>query len=340
MGVAFFALGGTISMAGADGGSVTRLGAAQLAAAVPGLAELGVALDVRDIDAVPSGNLTFAQVLDVVDRAADAVSRGAAGVVVSQGTDTMEETAFLADLVWDRPEPLVFTGAMRNPTLAGPDGPANLLAAVAVAADPAARDLGVLLVFADEVHAARWARKTHSTSTATFASPNTGPLGHVVERRVRLLGGLPRPAALPRPDPGALAAVRVGLHTVTLDDDAAWLAGLADTHQGLVVAGFGVGHVPAALAPCWARSPSGSRWCSRRGPARARCWRARTERSVRSRTWRGGGCSTAGSCTRTRLGCCCGCCWRAAPTGTGSPRSSPNGAEPARAPPGSPPLTA
>ncbi|WP_412543335.1 asparaginase [Longispora sp. K20-0274] len=249
MTVAFFALGGTISMAGADGGVVTRLGAADLVAAVPGLAGLGVPLDVRDVDAVPSGNLTFDQVLDVVDRARDAVAGGAAGVVVSQGTDTLEETAFLADLVWDRPEPLVFTGAMRNPTLAGPDGPANLLAAVAVAADRAARDLGTLVVFADEIHAARRVRKTHSTSTATFASPDTGPLGHVVERTPRLLASVPRHPALARPAPGALAGVRVALHTVTLDDDGSGLAGLADTQQGLVVAGFGVGHVPAALAP-------------------------------------------------------------------------------------------
>jgi L-asparaginase len=170
--------------------------------------------------------------------------------VVTQGTDTLEETAFLVDQVWPHPQPFVLTGAMRNPTLAGPDGPANLLAAARVACSPAARDLGALVVFKEEIHAARWVRKTHSTSTATFASPNAGPIGHVVEDRVRILT---RPARLDgvqgRAEPAALEATRVALYTVTLDDDGLLLQGLADTHQGLVVAGFGVGHVPSALAP-------------------------------------------------------------------------------------------
>jgi L-asparaginase len=249
MSVALFALGGTISMAGRDGGVVARLGGADIAAAVPGLAELGIPLDVRDLHAGPSANLTFAKMLDIVDEAASAVSGGASGVVIAQGTDTLEETAFLADLVWLHRAPLVFTGAMRNPTLAGADGPANVLAAVAVAASDAARDRGTLVVFGDEIHAARWVRKTHSTSTATFASPNIGPIGHVIEGRVRLLATLPRPVPLDRPDSAALAATRVALYTVSLDDDGALLSGLADTHHGLVIAGYGVGHVPAALAP-------------------------------------------------------------------------------------------
>ncbi|MFC4110123.1 asparaginase [Micromonospora zhanjiangensis] len=250
MDVTLFALGGTISMTGHDGGGVvSRLGGADLVAAVPGLAGTGVSLDVRDPRAVPSANLTFGQVLDVLDDAAAAVAGGAHGVVVTQGTDTLEETAFLADLVWPHAQPLVFTGAMRNPTLPGADGPANLLAAVRVAADRTARDLGALVAFKNEIHAARWVAKSHSSSTATFVSPNLGPVGHVVEGRVRLLVGLPRHAPLPRPAAEGLAANRVALHTVSLDDDGTGLAGLADSHQGLVVAGFGVGHVPADLAP-------------------------------------------------------------------------------------------
>ncbi|MFC0006296.1 asparaginase [Micromonospora siamensis] len=248
MSVALFALGGTIAMAGTgSGGVVNRLTAADLTAAVPQLAD--IPLDVRDVDAVPSAALTYPQILDLVDAAGAAVAAGATGVVVTQGTDTLEETAYLADLVWPHPAPLVVTGAMRNPTLAGPDGPANLLAAVRVAAAPAARDLGVLVAFNDEVHAARYVRKTHSTSTATFASPNTGPLGHLVEGQVRLLTRPPRHAPLSEVDRGRLAATRVALHTVTLDDDVALLDAVARDRDGLVVAGFGVGHVPPAFAP-------------------------------------------------------------------------------------------
>ncbi|MGW1059679.1 asparaginase domain-containing protein [Micromonospora rubida] len=250
MTVVLFTLGGTIAMAGsAEGGVVARLVGADLVAAVPGLADLGHPIDVRDARAVPSADLTYRQILDLVDAASSAVAGGAAGVVVTQGTDTLEETVFLADLLWPHPEPLVFTGAMRNPTLAGADGPANLLAAARVAAAPAARDLGALVVCHDEVHAARWVRKTHSTSTGAFVSPNTGPLGHVVEGEVRVLT---RPRRLP-PVPGVeadrLDAVRVALHTVTLDEDTDLVTNLFRGRDGVVVAGFGVGHVPPALAP-------------------------------------------------------------------------------------------
>jgi L-asparaginase len=243
--VALYTLGGTIAMAGSH-----RLTGADLTAAVPGLSELGYPVEIQDIESVPSGNLSMAKVLDVVDAASKAIADGATGVVVTQGTDTLEETAFLVDQVWPHSQPFVLTGAMRNPTLAGPDGPANLLAAARVACSPAARDLGALVVFKEEIHAARWVRKTHSTSTATFASPNAGPIGHVVEDRVRVLT---RPTRLDgvqgRAEPADLDANRVALYTVTLDDDGVLLKGLAETHQGLVVAAFGVGHVPAALAP-------------------------------------------------------------------------------------------
>ncbi len=245
MSIALFTLGGTISMAGKH-----RLSGDDLTAAVPGLAEVGHAVEIQDVEKVPSANLTASKMLDVVDAASKAVADGATGVVVTQGTDNLEETAFLVDQVWPHQQPFVLTGAMRNPTLAGPDGPANLLAAVRVACSPAARDLGALVVFKEEIHAARWVRKTHSTSTATFVSPNTGPIGHVIEDRVRVLT---RPLRLDgvhgRAEPAELDATRVALYTVTMDDDGLLLAGLADTHQGLVVAGFGVGHVPSALAP-------------------------------------------------------------------------------------------
>ena len=252
MSVALFALGGTISAAGRSGsprvGAVPRLTGAQITAAVPGLAALGVPLDVRDAQAVPSADLTFAAMLDVVAAAEAAVRDGARGVVVTQGTDTLEETAYLVDLVWPRPEPFVLTGAMRNPTLAGADGPANVLAAVRVAADPAARGLGALVVFNDQLHAARWVRKTHSTSTATFASPDLGPIGQVVEDTVRVLARPPRQPPLTRAGIAEhLDATRVALYTATLDDDGALLDVVAEGHQGLCRAQGGKGDSSSVL---------------------------------------------------------------------------------------------
>lgn len=254
--VVLYTLGGTIAMAGhahAPGGAgsvVARLGGQELAGAVPGLGEAGVALRIADVDRIPSADLTFAQLVDLVALAGDAVRAGAAGAVVTQGTDTLEESAYLADLLWAHEAPLVFTGAMRNPTLAGPDGPANLLAAVRAAADPQARGLGVLVAFNDELHAARYVRKAHATSTATFVSPDAGPVGRFEEERLRLLALPPRRDPLtPAPSPDALARVRVGLHTAVLDEQGDELDGLAQRYQGLVVAGFGVGHVTSRLVP-------------------------------------------------------------------------------------------
>jgi L-asparaginase len=162
-------------------------------------------------------------------------------VVITQGTDTIEETAYLLDLLHDGPEPIVVTGAMRNPTLAGPDGPANLLAALQVAASPKAAGLGCLVVFADEIHAAARVRKTHATSPATFASPNGGPLGYLVEGA---------PAVINRPVHRFTVArtlhrqPRVGLYTATLGDDGMLLDKLSAYLDGAVVAAFGAGHVP------------------------------------------------------------------------------------------------
>ncbi|WP_018349930.1 asparaginase [Longispora albida] len=245
MSVTLFTLGGTISMAGQSeaGGVVARLTGADLTRAVPGLDASEI--EIRDTQKVPSANLTFAQVLDVVAEAGEAVKAGAEGVVVTQGTDTLEESAYLADLVWPHSAPLVFTGAMRNPTLAGPDGPANLLAAIRVASAPAARDLGALVAFNDEVHAARWVRKTHATSTATFGSPVTGPIGYFAEGEARLLTRPLRHLPLSAPSPEALAATRVPVHQLVFDDESPLPAGVA----GLVMSAFGVGHVPARLVP-------------------------------------------------------------------------------------------
>lgn len=264
--IVLYTLGGTIAMAGilpasgpgesADSGAtvVARLGGADLAASVPGLEEFlaagGMRLRIEDLSRHPSADLTFAQIAALVERAGQAVEAGAVGVVVTQGTDTLEETAFLADLLWDREAPLVFTGAMRNPTLAGADGPANLLAAARTAAAPDARGLGVLVAFNDDLHAARWVRKTHATATDTFRSPETGPIGHLEEERVRILTRPARRTPIPAPTADALAAARVAVHTVVLDeDDETALAALAPHVAGLVVAGFGVGHVPGRIAP-------------------------------------------------------------------------------------------
>ena len=246
--VVLFALGGTIAMAGGGGaGVVARLTGHDLVGGASGLDD--VPIEVRDVPAMPSADLTFRDVLDVVESAGQAITDGARAIVLTQGTDTLEETAFLVDSVWSHEAAFVLTGAMRNPTLPGADGPANLVAAMRVACSDAARRRGALVVFNDEIHTARFVRKTHSTHTATFTSPDAGPIGHVVEDVARFLLDVPRRTPIAGFTEQSLAATRVALYTATFDDDGGLLAPVAGTCQGLVVAGFGAGHVPAHLAP-------------------------------------------------------------------------------------------
>jgi len=242
--VVVFGLGGTIAMTASDsGGVVPTLSPQQLLDAVPGLDDLGIELDVVAFRSRPGASLTFDDLLELAAAIRETLARGATGVVVTQGTDTIEETAFLLDLLHDQPHPVVVTGAMRNPTLAGADGPANLLAAVEVAASPKTRDLGCLVVLADEIHAAARVRKTHSTSPATFASPNGGPLGYLIEGVPTVIVRRLARHVIPVP-PAASSSPRVGLYTATFGDDGALISDAAARLDGLVVAGFGVGHVP------------------------------------------------------------------------------------------------
>ncbi|MEU7698012.1 asparaginase [Streptomyces sp. NPDC039028] len=235
--VTVFTLGGTIS---ARGGDAARMSGREVLAALGGDHDIVL----NDFRRVPSSTLTHADLAALAAEIRTTVAAGS-GAVVVQGTDTLEETAFLLDLLCTTEQPIVVTGAMRRPDLPGADGPANLAAALAVAADPACRHLGVLVVLADEIHAARHARKTHTTSVATFASPGAGPLGHVVEGEPRVLF---RPAAPAAAHPLTLDPdVRVALITLSQGDRGELLDAVDHRFQGLVVAAFGAGHAPAWL---------------------------------------------------------------------------------------------
>lgn len=247
--IAVGSLGGTITMTPRSGrpGVAPTLDAADLLAAVPAL-EAVADLTATTLRTVPGAELRPGDLVAVTDWARDQVDAGADGVVVVQGTDTIEETAYLLDLHWDRPHPLVVTGAMRPPSTPGADGPANLLAAVTVAADPSARDRGVLVVLDDVVHAAARVRKTDSVALHAFSSGPFGPLGRLHEGRTTYAGPPPaRWPALPRVRPGA--APRVVLVETFLGDEGEFLRLAVDAGcDGVVVAAFGAGHVSSAMA--------------------------------------------------------------------------------------------
>ena len=242
-------LGGTIAMRPAserDGnGVVPGLTPGDLVAAVPGLAEADVEIETLALRSLPGSAVSFADLDEVRNVVATVVDRGVDGVVMTQGTDTIEESAYYLDLHHRSPEPVVVTGAMRNPSLAGADGPANLLAAIQVAADPVARERGCLVVFADEIHAAARVRKTHTTSPATFRSPDGGPLGTVVEGKPRFTNDASARFVVPAVERRLSPRVRVV--TVTMGDDASVLDGLSSSCDGVVLAAMGAGHVPFDL---------------------------------------------------------------------------------------------
>ncbi|MFP1627368.1 asparaginase [Streptomyces sp. 5K101] len=239
--VVVLSLGGTIAMTSQEAGRATpTLSADDLVAAVPGLAETGLMVEVRDFRRLPGASLAFSDLLDLV-REIEALD--ADGVVITQGTDTIEETSYLIDLVYSGQMPVVITGAMRNASMAGADGPANVLASIRTAASKEARGAGVVVVFGEEIHAARWVRKAHATSPTAFAS-YPGPIGYVAEDQVRVWtypGDQPKiPLQKTKPD------VRTAVALIGLGDDGAVLQAIGTQVDGLVVAAFGAGHVPMA----------------------------------------------------------------------------------------------
>ncbi|RZS29815.1 L-asparaginase [Herbihabitans rhizosphaerae] len=246
--IAVIGMGGTIAMTAAPGGGVApALSAEDLIAAVPGLDALDVEIAACSLRSLPSPSVSFADLVALAHAVESEVDGGADGVVITHGTDTIEETAYFLDVATDFDVPVVLTGAMRHPISAGADGPANLYAAVRVAAEPAARGLGALVVMSDEVHGARFVRKTHTSSTAAFVSPGFGPLGLLVEGEPRFR---PTPRApLTVPVGEKTADLRVGLVTVTIGDDGRLLRHAGEIFDGVVLAGLGAGHVPADMVP-------------------------------------------------------------------------------------------
>ncbi len=173
--------GGTIAMKydAAAGGLVPAVSGEDLLEAVPALKNVAQ-IEVREYANVPSGHMTPAMMLEVAALADEyAAQPEVSGIVVTHGTDTMEETAYVLSLACRTNKPVCITGAMRGASDMGYDGLANILAAVKTAACAEAAGRGALLVFNDEIHAAAEVTKTHTVSCSTFASPHWGPVGYV-----------------------------------------------------------------------------------------------------------------------------------------------------------------
>lgn len=250
------ALGGTIAMAPSSGtqGVSPTLTSEDLIAAVPRLQDYA-ALTAHTLVNVASANLTFDHAARIIEYAEKAEDAGADGIVITQGTDTLEEMSFILSLVWAGSIPIIFTAAMRHPASAGADGPANLLAAVQVACQVGK---GVYIVMNNEIHDPSYVQKCHSTELDAFSSEH-GPIGTVVDSHIQMSLAL---ATLPLLDKTRLKAPhRVALLSPALDDSPWQLeAAVNQDFDAVVIASFGGGHVSElwadALRPFAAKMPT------------------------------------------------------------------------------------
>jgi L-asparaginase len=238
--------GGTISMRHdpTAGGAVPTLRGKDILALAPGIDKLAE-LEIDDWGAYPGPHMTIERMWSLRGRIAEQLARAEVdGVVVTHGTDSLEESAYLTARSVGTSKPVVFTGAMRTSSDLGWDGPGNLGAAVRVAACPDARDRGVMVVMADRVFTALDVTKAHTHMLDAFDSPGLGPLGVIDDDRVIFRRALPTTTAILAPQslatPVDIVYAYAGAESRLLD------ASRKDG-RAVVVAAMGRGNVPPAM---------------------------------------------------------------------------------------------
>lgn len=251
--VHLIATGGTISMRQSDaaGGAVLSLSAADLAGSLCSATNAPLPeITTEEYGPLPSCHFTLdhlwglrQRVVEILRNSSGDDKGSAPAIVITHGTDTLEETAYLLDLTVPSEVPVVVTGAMRVASDPGYDGLSNLLAAIRVASHSRSRGLGTLVVMNDEIHAARDVTKTHSQSPGTFQSPAWGPIGRVDAGEVQITRILARNTIVP-----SRLEQRVVLLKLAVGMDADLVSYSAERGaKGLVIETFGGGRVP----PWW-----------------------------------------------------------------------------------------
>ena len=240
--------GGTIAMRNdPDGaGAVPSLNATEILAATRGInAVTGV--ETEEWGAFPGPHMTVERMWALRNRIREHIARPeVTGVVVTHGTDTLEESAYLVARSLPAEKPIVFTGAMRTVSDLGWDGPANLLEAVRVAASPETRGFGAMVVISGQIFAALDATKTNTHLLDAFESPGFGPLGVLDEGELIVHREMPpMPAVI---DPPSLATP-VDIIFVAAGSDERLLDASRESARGVVIAAMGRGNVPPALVP-------------------------------------------------------------------------------------------
>jgi L-asparaginase len=239
--ISVLSTGGTVSTVSSGGQAIPSATAAEIAES------LGIArVRARDVLTASSREIGPSEIWKLAQAIEREIETGATGILVTHGTDTLEETAYGLALVLPRRVPVVLTGAMRPPFVAGADGPANVHAAALAASSPALAAYGPVVVMHDEVHLASFVTKIHSARAAAFGSPSAGPIGQVLEEEVvLLLGPSPQEARLSR---AAAPNKRVELVALVGGDDGLAIESAAERSDGLVLAAVGAGHMSTSAA--------------------------------------------------------------------------------------------
>jgi len=237
--------GGTIAMSADEDGAVAPTDQNPMAG-FEKLLDNQLIIESEEFANLPSPHITPAVMLNLKNRIQQAEEDGIDGVVVTHGTDTLEETAYFLDLTLPNNIPVVVTGAMRSSNEIGADGLHNLISAVWTAASDDAHDKGVLVVMNDEIHTARYVTKTHTTNVATFRTPTFGPIGLVSKHNANFFQELIRSEICDIKtlvEPVYLLKVYAGMDGTLFD------AINQPNTKGLVIEALGAGNLPPATLP-------------------------------------------------------------------------------------------
>jgi L-asparaginase len=246
--------GGTISMHRdvAAGGNVPTHGGEALVEFTRGLDAIG-RYRIENWAMLPACHLGPDRLWELRERVrAIAESKEVSGIVITHGTDTIEESAYLLDRTLNSGVPVAITGAMRTSSDDGWDGPRNLLDAATVAASDGSAARGVMVVFNGKVFRGRTAVKVHATDLDAFAAPHSAPIGRVDDGGVVYGAGQRGSGAGGQLNPRALGA-RVALVPMVVGDDGSMLDLARPGHDGVVIVAFGAGNVPPGAVPAIGR---------------------------------------------------------------------------------------
>ncbi|KRM07078.1 L-asparaginase [Liquorilactobacillus ghanensis DSM 18630] len=200
----------------------------------------------EDLFNLPSPHIRPEEMLLIQKRIMKAAAAGIDGVVVTHGTDTLEETAYFLDLTVPNDLPVVITGAMRSANEIGSDGLHNFQSAIQTAASPQAKGKGVLVVMNDEIHTARYVTKTHTTNVATFRTPTFGPIGLVTKKSVHFFEKLLLQSC--HPIDHVVKHVYLIKAYAGMDPEILEMLNNPATN-GIVIEALGAGNLPPAVLP-------------------------------------------------------------------------------------------